>query len=186
MRKRLVFGASALALLIGASAAQAQSVGVSVGYGSPGYYGYDTGWRWGPTYPPYTWGGPSYVGSYYAPTYAPAYSYGPGGHVYGYDEASGQPIVTRRVVVTTAAPAPVTTTVAVPVTSSVPVAATPVAATVPAYDDVVATGSISAGRDIQPPTVVRARELTNRVPRAVQRRALAESRPITTRRSMQY
>jgi hypothetical protein len=184
MRKRLMFGAGALALLIGAGAAQAQSVGISVGYGSPSYY--DTGWSWDAAYRPYSWGGPSYVGSYYAPTYAPAYSYGPGGYVYGYDEASGQPIVTRRVVVTTAAPAPVTTTVAVPVTSSVPVAATPVAATVPAYDDVVATGSISAGRDIQFPTVVRARELTHRVPRAVQRRALAESRPITTRRSMQY
>jgi hypothetical protein len=178
MRKRLMFGAGALALLIGAGAAQAQSVGISVGYGSPSYY--DTGWSWDAAYRPYSWGGPNYVGSYYAPTYAPAYSYGAGGYVYGFDEASGQPIVTRRVVVTTA-PAPVTTTVAVPLTSRIPVAAT-----APAYDEVVATGSISGGEHVQPRTVVRARKLSHRLPRVAQRRALAENRSMLRRPATQY
>jgi hypothetical protein len=65
MRKALALGAAGvLAALIGAGSAQSQGLGVSVGFGSPGYY--DAGWGWG-TYPAYSWGSPRYVGSYYAP-----------------------------------------------------------------------------------------------------------------------
>jgi hypothetical protein len=88
MRKALALGAAgALAALIGASPVQAQDFGVSVGFGTPGY---DAGWGWG-GYPAYSWGGPRYVGSYYAPVAG----------TYDYDQPATV-VTTRRIV---AAPA---------------------------------------------------------------------------------
>lgn len=56
MNKAFALGAAgALAALLAAGSAQAQGFGFSVGYGDPYYH------------EPYSWGGPRYVGSYYAP-----------------------------------------------------------------------------------------------------------------------
>ena len=87
MKKLLALGtAGALAALIGVGSAQAQGFGISVGYGSPGFDDFDAGFGWGAGYRPYSWGGPRYVGSYYAPI--------AGG--YAYDEPATV-VTTRRV-----------------------------------------------------------------------------------------
>jgi hypothetical protein len=75
MKKLLALGtAGALAALICVGSAEAQGFGISVGYGSPGFDDFDAGFGWGAGHRPYSWGGPRYVGSYYAPI-AGGYAY---------------------------------------------------------------------------------------------------------------
>ena len=162
MKKLLALGtAGALAALICVGSAEAQGFGISVGYGSPGFDDFDAGFGWGAGYRPYSWGGPRYVGSYYAPI-AGGYAYDEPATVvttrraaavpaYGYYAEPRTVVSTRRVVrrILVAAPAgPMRRVVAAPAYDDYDAPRTVVSTRrvvmeTPAFDDdVVTTGSI--------------------------------------------
>ena len=90
---RLAKLAAAVSLLAGALLTSSESAkaqfGISVGFGSPGYYGYASPWWGGPAVRTgFSWGGPVLAG--YASPYPAAYPVSP----YYYEE----PVVVRRVV----------------------------------------------------------------------------------------